>query len=268
MKTAFSDVEYAKKVAALQQQALNVNPPAIPFKRKKSKRDDDDDDSKDRVKTVKIRLDPEDEDSDQLEVKIKVFEDGDSEDWVKWRIAMDEAIRDIPLDDGDKKIKLAKSLLKGVARERFTMQLTNLEMAANADDEDSDDERDLNDRNVIYQLAIEELGRFYFPTDHAWRRQRNYMRYHLFMVEGTLMEFKSRVLELSGYLPYFPPPEGREEAKGLDEDEIVEIIDRGKRIEWQRDVLTANIDPYGMTLDEYCKYLEKLEVKHRLDKAL
>ena len=62
--------------------------------------------------------------------------------------------------------------------------------------------------------------------------------------------------------------QSREEAKGLDEDEIVEIIDRGKRIEWQRDVLTANIDPYGMTLDEYCKYLEKLEVKHCLDKAL
>ena len=99
-------------MAALQQQALNMNLLVIPLKCKKSKRDDDGEDLKDCVKTVKIRLNPEDEDSDQLEVKIKVFEDGDSKDWVKWRIAMDKAICDIPLDDGNKKIKLAKSLLR------------------------------------------------------------------------------------------------------------------------------------------------------------
>ena len=76
------------------------------------------------------------------------------------------------------------------------MRLTNLEMAANADDEDSKDKPNLKDHNVICQLAIKELGRYYFPMDHTWRRQRNYMCYHLFMVEGTLMDFKSHVLEL------------------------------------------------------------------------
>jgi hypothetical protein len=31
----------------------------------------------------------------------------------------------------------------------------------------------------------------------------------------------------------------------LPDDELVEIVDRAKRVEWQRDLLTANIDPYA-----------------------
>jgi hypothetical protein len=33
-------------------------------------------------------------------------------------------------------------------------------------------------------------------------------------------------------------------------------------------LLTANIDPYALSLEEYYRYLEKLEVKHNIDKAL
>ena len=33
-------------------------------------------------------------------------------------------------------------------------------------------------------------------------------------------------------------------------------------------MLTANIDPYALSLDEYYRYLEKLEVKYTIDQAL
>jgi len=40
MKTHFSDPDYVKKVAQMQIQAMQVNPPAIPFRRVKKKEED------------------------------------------------------------------------------------------------------------------------------------------------------------------------------------------------------------------------------------
>ena len=76
-------------------------------------------------------------------------------------------------------------------------------------------------------------------------------------------EFKTELLKHNNYLWYFPVPDNRQLAENWPDD--VKIIDGAKRIEWQRDVFTANIDPYGMKLYEYYKYLEKLKIKHRMD---
>jgi hypothetical protein len=47
MKTHFNDPDYGKKVTLLQQQSLNVFPPAIPYARAKKKSSDEDGYSKD-----------------------------------------------------------------------------------------------------------------------------------------------------------------------------------------------------------------------------
>ena len=254
MKTAYSDVDYAKKVAALQAQALHINPPAIPFRKASSTGAEK---KQEHTKMMKVKIDPTDEESDSLDVKVTIFEVGDAEEWVRWRIQFEELVRDVPLKDALQKTKVAKALLRGQAKEFFDTALSTL--IINSSDEDDEE---------IFQAAVEQLGRHYFPSNHAWRRQRNYLRYHLFMADMTLLEFKQRLLEMNKFLNYFPIPDDREEVEALPQDELVEILDRAKRVEWQRDLLTANIDPYGMSLEEYCKYLEKLEVKHRIDKAL
>jgi hypothetical protein len=85
----------------------------------------------------------------------------------------------------------------------------------------------------------------------------------------TLSDFRAELRRQNNFLKYFPiPNEGEGACESLQDDELVEIVDRAKRVEWQRDLLTANIDPYALTLDEYYRYLEKLEVKHNIDKAL
>ena len=259
MKTYFSEatLEYIKRVAVLQARALHVFPPAIPFRREKKKEDDEEWESK----KIKIRLDPDDNDvSNRIETPFFVFENGEAEDWVKWRMQMDELIRDMPLTTGEQKVKVAKALLKGQAREYFTGILIDLEMQM-----DEEDEMTAEDR---YTEAIETLGKKYFPTEHAYRRQKSYLRYHLFMMDMKLSDFKAELLRQNTYLRYFPIPDDKESVEGFPDDELVEIVDRAKRIEWQRDLLTANIEPYSMTLDEFYKYLEKLEVKYNMDKAL
>ena len=106
MKTAFSNPEYAKKIALLQAQALQVNPPSIWFERptKKSKKGKDESDDEDldegKIKKMSIKIDPDDPDSGLMEIKCPVFEEGSAEEWIKWRIQLEEVIRDTPLNTG------------------------------------------------------------------------------------------------------------------------------------------------------------------------
>ena len=56
MKTHFSNTEYAKKVAALQQQSMHVCPPAITFSRKKQDKDKEED--KDKYHKIDVPVNP------------------------------------------------------------------------------------------------------------------------------------------------------------------------------------------------------------------
>ena len=95
---------------------LTVSPPAIPFKRPKKKEKSDE---KDQYQTNDILLDPSDKTSDTTEWKVPVFEQGDAEDWVKWRIAYENLVEAYPLDTAEKQVKMLRTLLKGEAKDRF-----------------------------------------------------------------------------------------------------------------------------------------------------
>jgi len=259
MKTAFGDPEYIKRVAKLQIQAMQTSPPVIEFRREKRSNEDE---TKTNTKKLKIKTDPTDEASDELEIKATIFDEGDAEAWVQWRIQLDELIRDMVLETGRQKKVLAKALLKGEAREKFLILINELEMAGIVDGDEAADEL------LNFDEAIEQLGLTYFPSAYAYRRQRNYLRYHLFMLEMSLADFRAELRRQNNFLRYFPIPDDRESCDMIPDDELVDIVDRAKRVEWQRDLLTANIDPYSLTLDQYYKYLEKLEVKWNIDIAL
>ena len=258
MKTAFGDPAYVKRVAQMQIQAMQVNPPAIPFRRDRKKPDDLDDRE---TKKLKVKTDPTSEDSDEIEVRATVFDEGDAEGWIQWRIQFDDLIRDMNFTTAHQKILLAKALLKGNAREKFLDLLADLEMQR----DDGDDE--YSDENILAE-ALVQLGLDYFPSPNSYRRQRNFLRYHLFMMEMPLADFRAELRRQNNFLRYFPIPADKDRCEMIPEDELVDILDRAKRVEWQRDLLTANIDPYSLTLDEYYRYLEKLEVKYKIDQTL
>ena len=73
--------------------------------------------------------------------------------------------------------------------------------------DDADDP--INDEDK-FDEAIARLGARYFPTDHPYGRQRNYLRYHLFIMDMQLCDFKAELLRQNNYLRYFPVPEDRE----------------------------------------------------------
>ena len=76
------------------------------------------------------------------------------------------------------------------------------------------------------------------------------MRFHLFFNEGSFKSFKDRLNELNRYLKHFPIPSGRTNVTSFSEDELVEIIDRSKPIQYQQALLMSNYDPYSKIIQE------------------
>ena len=112
----------------------------------------------------------------------------------------------------------------------------------------------------MWETGLGAIQARYFNNDqNAWRRQRNYMRYHLYFHDTNFQVFKSRLLELNKYLKYFPVPTGRTGVASLQDDKLVEILDSAKPIECRQQLLTANYDPYAKTFGEYSQYLQNLE---------
>lgn len=138
---------------------------------------------------------------------------------------MDKLIQDISLADNAQKIKTAKALWKGAAREILVTILNCLTVLQGVNEEVN--------KNV-FKEALEQLGRLYFASNHAHCYQRNYLRYHIFMMDMGYKAFQDELLRQNMYLKYFPVPDDRKSCHSLPEDKLVKIVDQAKRIKWQR----------------------------------
>ena len=74
----------------------------------------------------------------------------------------------------------------------------------------------------------------------------------------------ARLNELNGFLTFFPNGNGNSK---LPDDELIEIFDRAKPVEWHVAMLTANMDPSTLSLQEVTEYFERLEIMESLRKA-
>ena len=188
------------------------------------------------------------------EWKVPVFEQGDAEDWVKWRIAYENLVEAYPLDTAEKQVKMLRTLLKGEAKDRF-----NTTYAASQASTDA----------AKLTSAINKVAKKSFNDDtNEWRRQRRYMCYHLYFAQGQFQDFKVRLLELNRYLKYFPVLENKKTITCLPDNKLIEIIDKAKPVPYQQALLTSNYDPYCKSMEEYSQYLEKLEASAKIDKVL
>ena len=93
------------------------------------------------------------------------------------------------------------------------------------------------------------------------------MRYNLYFSTTKVRSFEKRLKQLNQYLKYFPIPTGRDTVEPLPDDQLLEIIDMAKPIEYQQTLLKSNYDPYETTLPEYCKFSFNLEAAAKLTMA-
>ena len=196
----------------------------------------------------------------------RVFEDGgDAEEYVKWRIRFEELAEAMHLDTPDKKFPVLQQALRGEARARFNAAFHSIEIPTSMS---ASKAKELAEKRLVkgFNALAKQL---FVPVDSAWRRQRSYLRFHVKFGNMTVAEFRRRLMEQNEFLKYFPTPVGKNKSVSkLTEEELVEIVDRAKPVEYHCDVLANNYDPYQKTLQEYTEYLERLEVKHNIQKAM
>ena len=98
---------------------ISINTPSIPFDKPKKSKDKFDDEG--TYKKIEVPIEPGKKNSKTIQKKVRLFGDSDTspEAWIKWRIELDEVIRDYPLESGDHKTAMALALLKGSARDKF-----------------------------------------------------------------------------------------------------------------------------------------------------
>ena len=249
MKTHFNDVEYAKKMA---QKGLTSFPPAIPFEKATETKTSTKDVEKDKYKTFDVKIDKEDENSDTIEYSIKVFEEGGPETYVQWYENYKELETMMPLEKPDHKVNVIRNILKGTYLEMFNTALG---------------EGVLTDKKVNDSLSKVSLKAFNNDR-HAYRRQVQYMRYQLYFTTNNFKQFEHRLKQLNKYLKYFPVPPGKRSVQSLPEDNLIEIIDNAKPLEYHQQMLQNNYDPYGKSLEEFVQYIERLEVSAKIGSAL
>ena len=225
-------------------------PPAILFEKDEKTKKSVQDNEKDKYKTFEIKLNKKEKDSEKYDHVVKIFEDGSTEDYCRWYMKYTEVKSSMPLDTPMKQIKIIRSILKNTYLEAFNNHLSSVE---NEKDKNSPTEEQVEE-------ALAKVTLKAFANDrHAYRRQVRYMRYQLYFTTTNFENFFHRLKQMNTYLKYFPIPPQKGEVEPLSDEDLIEIIDNAKPLEYNQAMLQNNYDPYDKTLDEFARYIEKLE---------
>ena len=255
--------------AEAQLRTVQHMPPPIPFdppkkkgrKDKGSPKSNDDEDSTKYV-SMDVRLDPTDKHSEKVTRKLKVFEDGTPEEYCKWRIDYDDLVANPAFSKPEAKVSLLLTILKGKSRDSF---MTYYDKQKRANEEATEDEKVSPD--TLVHCTLNDLALEVFKVPYAARRQKHYMRNCLSFTGTAVRDWGTRLMELNKYFPHFPVDEwndGLVMQTSLPDDEINDILDRAKPIEWQLTMLKSNLDVQNMSWEQIMEYYEKLELSEKL----
>ena len=281
----FSKYSYDEDLGkAARRQMEKIWPPAIPFinkqlekklkklkadsKEAEKKSDDDDDDT--NFRTMKVPLDPEDlEHTSFMNVKSKVFEEGDVEEWIKWRIHLTDLIKMYGLGEDDpKRGKLIYSLLKGKAADWYVHHYRRLSEENDSHDEDAKWSENEVLKRVLWHISCQVFDRKVKSWRSAARKQKSYMRNSIYMGDMDPEDFLERLEEMNKFLCYFPVDKGNDRhkyAKPFKEEELLEIRNHAKKFEWHLTMLAQGKDPESFeTVEEAMQYYRQL---HQADQT-
>ena len=161
-----------------------------------------------------------------------------------------------------KKKKIIRSIHRDSALETFNNHISECEEPDKDGKSTEADEDDIED-------ALEKVTLKVFKNDiHAYRRQVRYMRYQLYFTGTNFQAFLHRLKQLNKYLKYFPISETTTAVTPLPDDDLIEIIDNAKPIEYNQYMLQNNYDPYQDTLEEFSQYIDRLQKSVKIENSL
>jgi hypothetical protein len=186
-------------------------------------------------------MDHEDKESKTYVVKVKTYDSGTPEEFLKWRLILNEQTKtNGSAGKYDMIMNLAQAMLAGRTLEAFLTERHSQEsknIIRKAKDQT------LHTPNQIYDYAIFELAIRAFDIQSgrrdAYERQTEYMRRDLFMGKINPEKFSQILQDLKRYLDFIPIEKTSDKdkiikayGKSLPEDEIRSIMGRSIPPEW------------------------------------
>lgn len=264
MSTLRSDSDALRKLRTHEEK---VWPPPIPFKpldpKLKKKKADDKSDSRE-TRAFDVPFSQADTDN-TCEFEVPVFEDGHPEEWVKWRVEVEDFFIAANYTTAESQHNVYRHLFKGKAKERFTAAYNKrhtenqaLQRAQRQSEE------------TVLAAALNDVARKIFGSwETAARRQKSYMRKNLHMGEQNPEEFADRVDKMNRGFQYFPRADNMTEVSKLDVEEIIDILDHSKKIEWHMTMLAQGKRPESFTtVEDAVDYYKQLYTADILERNL
>jgi hypothetical protein len=154
--------------------------------------------------SLKVQIDHEDKESKTYMVKVKKYDSGTPEEFLKWRLTLNEQVKNHGYDvNYDNVMNLAQAMLAGHSLEAFLNEKRSQEAKNRVRKAKTQTE---HTPNQIYDFAIFELAIRAFDIQSGWRdayeRQREYTRRDLFMGKLNPEKFSQRLQDLNRYLDF------------------------------------------------------------------
>jgi ribosomal protein L15 len=186
-------------------------------------------------------------------VKVKIYDSGPPEEFLKWRLILEEQIKNNGYEENaDNSMNLAQAMLGGHSLEVFinekrSQDANNRVRKANTLTEHTP--------NQTFDFALFQLPIRAFDIQSGWRdayeRQQEYMRRDIFMGRLNLDKFSQRLQDLNKYLDYIPIEKisdsnkiTKSYGKSLPEDELRSIMGRAIPPEWTVNLLSLGKEPW------------------------
>lgn len=198
---------------------------------------------KDQYLTFKLRSNPTVDESPTYEHSVRFFKQGTPEQWLLFNRDLGQVITGLNITTGPPMYAMARRLLQGDALSTFNNAATiGNETIAN------------------YQACLRAVSNIVFPKKAA-QTQKRYMRRFLRKPKTwKTREWVSRLQELNLYLEKFPPATDDGPAPvRLPDDELIDIIEFGVPVAWQKEMVRQDFDPMIFTIAEVIEFCERME---------
>ena len=225
--------------------------------------------------TIKVRTTAQ-ANSPQREIQVPYFKTGTPEEFLEFWAKVNEIVAGQRITLAAQKFSLVRTLLRGDALATWM----NKASALHRNPDPAHANEDLPETNDNYETCWKVLAYHVLPT-RALQRQRRYIRRHLRKPQSmNFRVFTARVLELNGYMAFFPNgqlnehgvPLGFGVEQSLPADELLDILEFALPNTWQKLLIEHGIDLLKGTPDfglrELASFCERKELTESMEKHL
>ena len=191
---------------------------------------------------IKCRTNPADASSTTYEIPMEYFKEGTPEEWLIFQDKLGRCITGQNATSGVAKFALTRRLLDGQAKTAFE----NAARVQNAH------------TNATFQACLMAVTEDVFPPKSLLNQKRYMRRFLRKPVEMTAKDYIARVCEINSYLTAFPTEPGRQATK-LPTDELLDLLEFGVPLRWQRAMHLHGFEPQEGNIKSFATFCERLE---------